>query len=242
MAAPAGEVRVIEIVMEGPGKNALGTAMMDHLLERIEQAGGHPLLLTGAGDAFSAGLNLKEVHALDAAGMEAFLRKLERLFSTLYTYPGPTVALVNGHAIAGGCILALCCDHRVMKADAGARVGLNEVALGLRFPPGVLRLVRERLSPAHVCEVLLGAGLHGPEGALRLGLVDEVSADAAAVARERLAALAAHPDQAYAATKRALRGRTLLDVPGYEETFRGLLPSWSSDELKQRIVSVLKRR
>ncbi|MCO5169615.1 MAG: enoyl-CoA hydratase/isomerase family protein [Planctomycetes bacterium] len=233
---------MIEIVMEGPGKNALGTAMMDHLLERLEQAGGHPVLLTGAGDAFSAGLNLKEVHALDVAGMEAFLRKLERLVSTLYTYPGPTVALVNGHAIAGGCVLALCCDHRVLKAEAGARVGLNEVALGLRFPPGVLRMVRERLSAAHQTEVLLGAALHGPEGALRLGLVDEVTTDADALARERLRALAAHPDHAYAALKRALRGRSLLDQPGYEETFRSLLPSWSSDELKQRIVAALKKR
>lgn len=224
--------------MEAPGKNALGTELMDRLLGQLEQAGGEPVLLTGAGDAFSAGLNLKEVHALEADGMEAFLRKLEALVEALHGYPGPTVAYVNGHAIAGGCILALCCDHRVARPDAAIRIGLNEVALGLRFPPGVLRLVRERVSPARVSEVLLGAALHPPEGALRLGLVDELGDGD--VARARLSAMAAHPADAYAATKRALRGS--LRAPDDEEALKKLLPVWTSERLKQRIAAALKKR
>jgi enoyl-CoA hydratase/carnithine racemase len=230
--------------MEGPGKNALGTAMMDHVLAQLEQAAGAPVLLTGAGDAFSAGLNLKEVAGLDAAGMEAFLRKLEALVSALYTYPGPTVAAVNGHAIAGGCVLALCCDHRALRQDPAVRVGLNEVALGLRFPPAILRMVRERVASPHQTEVLLGAGLHGPDGALRLGLVDEVVADPLVAARQRLTALAAHPAPAYAAAKAALRGTTLMPpshAGSYEEAFREMLPSWASDELKQRIAAMFKK-
>lgn len=245
MGAPTEEDAVIEIRMEGPGKNALGTAMMDHLLERLEQAGGAPVLLTGAGDAFSAGLNLKEVGALDAPGMEAFLRKLEALISALYTYPGPTAAAVNGHAIAGGCVLALCCDHRALRSDAAIRVGLNEVALGLRFPPATLRMVRERVASPHLTEVLLGAGLHAPDGALRLGLVDEVVADPLAAARERLAAYAANPAPAYAAAKAALRGTTLMPpshAGSYEDAFQDMLPAWSSDDLKQRIAAALKKR
>lgn len=224
--------------MEAPGKNALGTELMDRLLSQLEQAGGEPVLLTGAGDAFSAGLNLKEVHALDPAGMEQFLLRLEALVEALHGYAGPTVAFVNGHAIAGGCILALCCDHRVAVADAKVRIGLNEVALGLRFPPGVLRLVQQRVSPAHVTEVLLGAGLHAPEHALRLGLVDELGDGD--VARARLAAMAAHPADALAATKHALRGS--LRAPGDEETLKKLLPVWTSEQLKQRIAGALKKK
>ena len=70
---------MFEIVMDGPGKNALGSQMMDFLLAKLGEAAGKPVLLTGKGDAFSAGLNLKEVASLDAPGMEVFLVKLEKL-------------------------------------------------------------------------------------------------------------------------------------------------------------------
>jgi enoyl-CoA hydratase len=231
-----------EIVMDGPGKNALGTRMMDFLLEELAQAGGAPVLLTGRGDAFSAGLDLKELLALQGPGMEAFLRKLDLLVSTLFTYPGPTVAAVNGHAIAGGCILALCCDHRVARAQMDLRMGLNEVALGLQFPPGVFRMLRLRLGPAQLDQAVLGAALVRPDLAGAWGFLDELTdRELLPLARERLAALAQHPADAYAAAKRALRqgaGPTAED----EESLRRMLPVWTSPQIKERISAVLARR
>lgn len=231
---------MFELRMEGPGKNCLGVDMMDFILERLHEAAGRPVLVTGEGDAFSAGLNLKEVARLDMAGMEAFLQKLEAVVSALYTYRGPTVALVNGHAIAGGCILALCCDYRVARADPAIRIGLNEVALGLRFPPGILRMVRQRLPPQHLSELLLGAILHPPQEALRLGLIDAVAEDADAESRRKLVALAAYAADVYAETKADLRGRTLLR-PEDPATLRSLLSTWTSPAVKQRIEAVFKR-
>src|SRR5262245_65510790 len=171
---------MIEIVLDGPGKNALSTTLMEALRERIRAAGGAPVLLTGAGDAFSAGLDLKHVVSLDQPGMARFLALLEDLVATLFAHPGPTVAAVNGHAIAGGCVLALCCDHRVITAEPRVRIGLNEVALGVPFPPRTLAAVLHRIPPRSRDEVLLGAELHPPDAALRLGLVDEIAADALA--------------------------------------------------------------
>lgn len=232
---------MIEITLSGPGKNALGSALMDEVLGQLHEASGRAVLLTGAGDAFCAGLDLKELASLDAAGMETYLRKLEALVETLYTYPGPTVALVNGHAIAGGCVLALCCDHQVAAADPRIKIGLNELALGLRFPPVTLSVVRERVPKRHLNQVLLGAGLHPPAKALELGLVDEVSEDAGTVARERLAALAAHPPAAYVGTKAELRGAT-VDASQSEQKFvREILPTWTAPELKSRLAAALKR-
>lgn len=230
---------MIEITMDGPGKNSLGTGMMTYLIDRLAEAGGEPVLLTGAGDSFSAGLDLKEVTSLDERGMEAFLRRLDALTNALFHYPGPTVALVNGHAIAGGCVLAVCCDHRVAQESPRARIGLNEVALGLRFPPGVLRMLLARIPRQHQGEVLLGAGLHDPHGALRLGLVDEVTDDAPAVARARLAALAAHPRAAYAATKTDIRS---VEPPTAEEERRfaaEVLPAWTSGDVRQRLARAM---
>jgi enoyl-CoA hydratase/carnithine racemase len=149
---------------------------------------------------------------------------------------------VNGHAIAGGCILALACDYRVATRDPKVRIGLNEVALGVRFPPRVLRIARDRVPGASHVPVLLGAELFAPERALAHGLVDEVSDDAGVVARARLGALAAHPADAYAATKRALRGAVDADLAPDDAEARWLrecVPIWTGAEVKERVRKVL---
>ncbi len=232
---------MVEIRLSGPGKNALGVALMADLTRQIQAAAGQPLLVTGEGDAFSAGLNLAEVLAADTEAMLGFLHALEGLLRALYLHDGPTAAAVNGHAIAGGCLVAMCCDVRVATDHPRARIGLNEVALGLRFPPALLRLVQARISPAHLDEVVLGGALHDPAGALRLGFVDELSGDPVARARERLGALAAHPREAYAATKRDLR--SYEPTAAEERRFVDeVLPVWTSAAIKDRIRGFLTRR
>lgn len=230
-----------EIRMEHPNKNALGPALVGWLEERFAEAGERPILLTGEGGAFCAGLDLRHVAALDAAEMEAWLRRLDRLVVRLFEHPAPTVALVNGHAIAGGCVLAVCCDHRVATDDERVRIGANEVALGACFPPAILAMMQHRLPAQHRSRVLLGAELFTPREALRLGLVDEVAEDAEPVARRRLAALAAHPPGTYAITKAALRAGA---APGPEDERRFVedeVPIWTSPAIRARVLAVLER-
>jgi enoyl-CoA hydratase/carnithine racemase len=232
---------MIDLVLEGPGKNALSSTLMRELLARLDAAAGAPVLLTGAGDALSAGLNLVELAGFDVAGMRAYLELLERTIHALYLYPGPLVAFVNGHAIAGGCIFTLCCDLRVCSREPGVKIGLNEVALGLRFPRSVLQLVRRRVAPEHLDEVVLGAGLHDPQGALRLGLVDELGD--IDLARARLAALANHPAGAYASAKADLRAGVLVDDPAQARAFLDeALPMWTSPALRERLLGFLSQR
>jgi enoyl-CoA hydratase/carnithine racemase len=234
---------MIEIHLDGPGKNALGTAHMEATRERLRAAGGAPVLLTGAGDAFSAGLDLKEVVGLDAPGMRRFLELLEDLVATLFAYPGPTVAAVNGHAIAGGCVLALCCDHRIARAEPRLRIGLNEVALGVPFPPRTLAAVVHRVPPRSRDEVLLGAELHGVEAALRLGLIDEIAADPVARARERLTLLASHPAEAYAATKLTLRAALVAASDVHTRHLHDtIVPAWYAPAARARLTDALRPR
>src|SRR5690606_12524335 len=234
---------MIEVVLSGPGKNALSGRLMQSVREQLRAAEGRPVLVRGEGDAFSAGLNFVELATLDTAGLDDYLAVLEGLLYELYNYPGPTVALVSGHAIAGGCLVSMCCDHRVCAASPRLKIGLNEVALGLQFPQMALALARQRLSPQALEEVVLGARLHGPEEALRLGLVDEVAAAAEAVARQHLAALAGHPPEAYAAAKRALRGGVLSDDLKMRQAERAaLLPAWTAPELRARIAGFLSAK
>lgn len=232
---------MVELQLSGAGRNALSTEVMNDCLSKLGEAAGRPLLLTGAGSAFSAGLNLKEVATLDRAGAVRFLEVLDRLVNALYTYPGPTVAWVNGHAIAGGCVLALACDYRVAAPDPSCLVGLNEVALGLQFPPRILDLVRRRVPSEHLETVVLGAALVAPTEALRLGLLDAVREDAEAHARERLTALAAHPFEAYARTKRALRPALTATTGELADFDKQGLASWTSPQLKAKIATILGR-
>ena len=231
--------------MDGPGKNSLGTTMMQFLVDRLEAAkaaGNEPILLTGAGDAFSAGLDLREVASLDSKGMAVFLDLLERMTAALYTYPGPLVSVVNGHAIAGGCVVALTSDWRVgPRAASRMKMGLNEVALGLRYPPGVMKLVKKRVDARHIGEIVLGAGLYGADDSFRLGLLDTLAEDPRAAAIKQLEVLGAHPRAAYAAAKSDLRGT--LDVSAEEKrTFaEASLPAWTAPELKTRLTKMLSK-
>jgi len=232
---------MITLTLDAPGKNALGTQLMTWVVDELTKAGGAPVFLTGAGDAFSAGLNLKEVASLDRDGMARFLGALERMVDALYAYPGPVVAYVNGHAIAGGCIVALACDHRLCTTNPKARIGLNEVPLGLRFPPKTWRLVKARL-PAHTIErVTLEGGLYAPETALRLGLVDELVAGEPE-ARAYAERIAAASGPAYGAAKRALReGRLDVDAREQREFVEQTLDAWVTPELKARLAAALGR-
>lgn len=209
------------------------------MLSEIRAADDEPLFLTGEGDAFSAGLDLKEIAELDVAGMTKFLGTLEDLVKALFEHPAPTVAWVNGHAIAGGCVMTLCCDVRFMTARPGPRIGLNEVALGLRFPPLTFEMTRRRVSAQLLERVLLEAALHDAPDAQRLGLIDEIGEEADA--RATFEKLASHPREIYASAKHAMRGTLSVPEEARKRFVDDTIPYWASSEVKARLKSVLKR-
>lgn len=233
----------VRLLLSAPGRNALSRAHMQRLVDELRAAAGRPLLLLGADGAFSAGLNLKEVAGLDQAAMTSFLLLLDELVDALYEYPGPTVACVEGHAIAGGAVLALCCDWRVATDRSEVQIGLNEVARGLELPPKILALVRDRVPRRHLERVVLEGGLHDPGTARALGLVDEVTAEPLAAAAAALARLAAVPRPTYVATKRALRhGVLALDDAQRRAFAEQIVPAWCAPETKQRLAAALRPR
>lgn len=237
--------RAVEIRIRGGKMNPMGSALMADLLEQIHAADGAPLLLTGEGRAFSAGLDLKEVLGLDIDGMRVFLNTLVELARTLHRHPAPTVAAVHGHAIAGGAVLARCCDVVVASEAGKGRIGLNEVALGLRFPPKLIGTLMSKIPLQHRTEVFLGAALHRGPQALRLGLVDRLApGDTEAAVRgaaiDALAAYSAHPADAYAAAKAVLqqdvREPSQAELDHFET--HGL-PVWAGPDIKARIRAIL---
>ena len=236
-------IAVHEIVLDSPHLNALSIASMTALRDEIRGAGGQPLLLRGSGRAFSAGLDLGEVAELKNDELRLFVSLLDSLFLELFTYPAPTVAWLNGHAIAGGCLLALACDLRIAAASEAIKIGLNEVALGISFPPGALAIARYRIASHCLDEVLLGARLYNPREAYLRGLIDEVIDDSGEHARSSLENLAAHPRAGYASAKASLRGAVAKQAAAALPAFiQDSLQHWNREQLAPRIALLLGKK
>ena len=133
------------IRFDRPPVNAIDLAVTEELgalAAALERAPPKALVLTGTGATFSAGLDLKAVPAYAPAERKALVLSINRMVRRLYGLPCPTVAAVNGHAIAGGLVMALACDLRIAAAGA-AKLALSEVNVGIPFPLGPLLVVNE---------------------------------------------------------------------------------------------------
>src|SRR6185369_13502310 len=177
----------------------------------VEGAGGPVALVTVGEDKFySNGLDLTWLTGEGAAEGPTFLRAFIAFLGRVLALPLPTVAALNGHAFAGGGMLALAHDFRVMRADRGFFC-LPEVDIGLPFAPGMSALIQAKLDPAVARELMLTGQRIGGSEALALRVVDEaVGADqllAAAIARAE--ALAAKNAATYGTIKRGMYARAI---------------------------------
>lgn len=229
--------------------SALDLELLEAFSEALraeEAAPERALVLTGTGTTFSAGVDLARI--LDG-GVEytgPFLAALAHAVEALFTFPKPVIAAVNGHAIAGGCILALAADYVVM-AEGRGRIGVPELQVGVPFPPFPLEVLRARLAPAVFQRVALRGELFSPTDALALGLIDAVCApealDAEAGAMAR--ALTASPARSFALTKALMREPSVSRCRRQERLVaESMTAAWRDEEVlaavRQRLAG-LKR-
>lgn len=207
----------VAILRMNAGKaNAIGPTFLqrlDGLLDDLAASEARAAVLVGYDKFFSAGLDLPSLVDRDRAGMAAFMRHFGETMLRVFALPMPVVAAINGHAVAGGCVLALMADVRLMAAGNG-RIGLNEVQLGIGLPAEVIEPLRLQLPPASWLPIALAGKLVLPDEAVRLGLVQEtVAATELLVTAVALAAeMAQVPNAGFAQVKAALRRPTLAAV------------------------------
>lgn len=219
--------------------NALNPRSLAAIERALDEAAGgeaRGLVLTGYDRFFSAGLDLVTLYGLERDAMDAFMAWFDAVMLRVFAFPRPVVAAIGGHAVAGGAVLALACDARVMGTGAG-RLGLNEIRLGVPFPASALEIVRHAVPATSFERILYEGELFDPSEALARGLVTDVVTGDAVDAAERLCArLAAAPEAAFETIKAALKG------PAVERAHMALAPlrrafvdAWYAPEARRRI-------
>jgi len=230
-------------------RNPLSPALVQGLLAALDTAAQDPairaVVLTGAGPAFSAGADLEFLKQVTAAGAEAnYAHSLElmRLFHRIYTFPKPTIAAINGPAVAGGAGLATACDLVVMSEQA--QIGYTEVKIGFVAALVGVILVRA-VGEKHARELLLTGKLVSALEAYRMGLVnrvvpaEQVLEEALALAQE----VAANAPTSLALTKELLNA---LPGMGLEDGFRlaSIANAWvrETGDLAEGIAAFFEKR
>jgi enoyl-CoA hydratase/carnithine racemase len=239
-----GEIAVL--TMRHGKANAMDGTFCADLIKCLDELRASParaIVITGQGKIFSAGVDL--VRALDGGPdyFRHFLPPLRRAFEEIFFYEKPIVAAVNGHAIAGGCVLTCAADRRLM-AQGDGRIGITELLVGVPFPVIALEIMRAAATPRHFERIVYSGATFAPDAAVGLGLVDEaVPADAllarAIVAAEKLAALGS---DAFALTKRQtrhpVRERLERDGPRFDPAVDAI---WYAPETAARIRDYVTR-
>lgn len=225
--------------------NAIDGSVVDGLLDAYHVCGEDPeirvLVLRGAGKLFCPGLDLQDLVSLDRPAMERFMERFSAAVLSMYAFAKPVVAAVSGHALAGGCVLALTADWRTVRR--GALLGLNEVRVGVPLPFGVAQILRESVPIDRATSVALLGRNFKDEEAVAAGLAHEIAEPDAfeAVCRERVEEFLSKDATALAITKRYLRapaveriraaGRTLLPE---------FLDAWFSPGTRARIAAIVE--
>ena len=202
---PADGIAVVRL--DRPKVNALDIGLLEALIAAIEGAVAdeRAIVVTGEGSCFSAGIDTRLVSDYGPDERRAMVEGLNRAIHLLYSAPVPTVAAINGHALAGGLIVALACDVRLV-ADVDCRLGLPEVQAGVPYPAVPLAIVRAELRPGVARRLGLTGLPVSPAEAVEREIADEVvSADALVeTAVAQAAQLSALP--VYARVKAQLKG------------------------------------
>jgi enoyl-CoA hydratase/carnithine racemase len=239
-----GEIR--ELRLARPPANALDPGLIAALRAALADAVGSgrgAIVLSGTPGRFSGGLDVPALLKLDRAGLRELWRTFFALLRDLAACPVPLAAALTGHSPAGGTVLALFADHRVLAAGEFV-VGLNEVRVGLPVPEVLLRALAYVVGERRAASLAVGGALLGPDEALRVGLVDEVVPVADVVPRALAWAreLLATPPTARSVT-RALARRPL--VAAFDTVDEPLLDAvteqWFADEAQTTLRALASR-
>jgi enoyl-CoA hydratase len=226
--------------------NTLDTEFCEALAARFNElhtADAKAVVITGQGKIFSAGVDLIRLSEGGAGYVRKFLPALNKLYDAAFFCRKPVVAAINGHAIAGGCVLACCADRRIMANDGG-RIGVTELLVGVPFPALPFEIMRHATPPYFFSETILSGATFPAEAAAHRGWINEAVEPALLMERAMAAAqsLAALSPPAFAQTKMQIRQAVTerLTQSG-EATDKAATDIWAAPETLNYIRAYVAR-
>jgi enoyl-CoA hydratase/carnithine racemase len=243
---------VLELALARPPVNALDPALCSQLADAVREsiaAGAAGLVLSGGPKVFSAGLDVPHLLALgdDRAAVRDAWEGFFDAVRAIGESPVPVVAAIAGHAPAGGCVLALCCDYRVMARSEDAtrpfRIGLNETQVGLVAPEGIQHLLRRVVGGYRAERMLIAGEMVDSARAFDIGLVDELAAIDAVGTRALawLDALLALPRQPMLRTREIARADLAAALQPERIQLERFLDAWLEPDTQAGLRAMLAR-
>jgi enoyl-CoA hydratase/carnithine racemase len=218
------EKGIATVTLQRGKVNALNEPMVEEIFDSFGNSETDTevksIIFTGSGKFFSFGFDVPEFMKYSKKDFISFMEKFTNLYTYLFQFPKPIVAALNGHTIAGGCMLATACDFRIMATGKG-KISLNEITFGAPVFAGSAEMLRFCVGSRNAQSILYSGAMYSAEEALGLGLVDQVSSedalldDAVKVAQE----LAEKDSSAFTIIKKLLRKAVAEEMVKHEKDY-----------------------
>jgi 3,2-trans-enoyl-CoA isomerase len=223
-------------------------ALDESFVERLSKSLGHlasdrdirAVILTGQGKFFSFGFDIPVFLDYSRESFIRYLTKFCNLYTSMFLFPKPLIAALNGHTIAGGCILAIACDYRLMPPGK-AKIGLNEITFGSTLPVGCVEMLKYCVGHGNAQKILYSGAMYSAEEARELGLVDQICPPEALLDTAKHVAkdFAQRDSAAFSNIKGLLRGPVAQEIARKEKD--GILEFvdiWYSEETWNRLKGI----
>jgi len=241
-----GEVAIVKL--DRGVTNTIDLQLVEELSETLQgvthDPGVHSLVLGSSNERFfSIGFDIPQLFGLARQDFKFFYQTFNRVCMDLYTLPKPTIAAITGHAIAGGCILALCCDYRFI-AQGRKLMGLNEIRLGVPVPYLADCVLRHIVGVRYARDIMDIGEFYQPEESLQMGIVDQVLPLEQVLPKsvEKARLLGGLPQEAFAMIKQNRIERVEAQVlTRLEEKERFFVDRWYSDEARERLREAMEK-
>jgi enoyl-CoA hydratase len=241
------ESRIATLTLKHGKVNAMDLEFLETLSLQLESLAADPnvgvLILSTAGTTFSAGVDLKRLVAEPLGYNDRFLPAIRRLFRTAFEFPKPLVGAIRGHALAGGCVLASCCDYRLLGSQA--KIGMPELRVGLPLPPEGIEILRFVSATQHLQRIVTSGRTYVGPDAVHAGLADEVLPTEQVLPRAQGVAmeLQAVPASVFALSKRQIRRPIVERICRHESRFESEIERlWRDEEVRDNVRRFVAER